>query len=197
MRLLVMFVLGALLASNVMLLTGGVPNNPLAGIGMPRAERPERGFPATYDSRYEEMKMFKTMITAAVLAAFAAQAQAQTAPTPADIDVNLVTRSVVMDNLKQVAGSGAQNLATSGQALSAAQSLLFQNSTAHAARINAITERALAQVMVVGATEGAAGIKTVNEAGTTRDVATMLGLLQALVANQKQATQVIALPASP
>ena len=189
-RLFFVFVLGASLSANVMFFFRPAP--PSSGrIGADLiVESPEKDFRPTIDMRSNEMKK---LITAAVMLGFAASASAQTVPD----DISRVVESVVIDNLKTVAGSGAQGLAVSSQAQASAQSILFQNAVSHSARINAITERALAQTMIVGATEGAQGIKTVNEAGTTRDIGQMLGLLNAIVAGQKQNAQVVALPTTP
>ena len=196
MRYMLVFVLGVSLTVNAMLLITDASTFSLAGIGAPRAERSEKSFPATLRNEViETMKINRLLNTLAVLAVIGIPASAS-AQTVSD-DISKVVESVVIDNLKTVAGSGAQGLAVSSQAQASAQSILFQNAVSHSARINAITERALAQTMIVGVTEGAQGIKTVNEAGTTRDIGQMLGLLNALIAGQKQNAQVVALPTTP
>ena len=195
-QLLLGIILGVSVATNVTLFYRDAPNTPLAGIGAPRAELSERSFPAAY--RNEVIEMMKTnrlLNTLAVLAVlgFSGGAVAQTVSD----DISKIVESVVIDNLKTTAGASATGLAVSSQAQASAQSILFQNAVAHASRVNAITERSLGQVMIVGPTEGAQGIKTVNEAGTTRDIGQMLGLLNALIAGQKQNAQVVALPTTP
>ena len=183
-------IIGASLSANVMFFFRPAP--PSTGrIGADLiVESPSQDFRPTLDMRSNEMRK---LIVAAVMLGFAVSASAQTVSE----DISKVVESVVIDNLKTVAGAGSTGLAVSSQSLAAAQSILFQNSVAHAARINALTEGALGQVLIVGPTEAAQGIKTVNEAGTTRDIGQMLGILNSLVATQKQQTQVVAIPVNP
>ena len=163
--------------------SGAVP--PFFGADRHRlvVERPEMDVSPTLNN---EVTTMKKLILATMLAVFAVTGHAQTVSE----DISKVVESVVIDNLKQVAGSGAQNLSVSGQALSNSQSILFSNSTAHAARINAITEKALAQVLTTGAVEGATAISKVNQS----DLPALMSSLAAIVATQKQNAQVVYIP---
>lgn len=192
MKTFFIFILGASLSANVVLIYTGVPGISTPGSRVSSFLNAPKGVgPGTVDN---EVITMKKLILATMLVAISVSAQAQTAT---DNDIAKIVESVVIDNLKTVANSGATGLAVSSQAQASAQSLMMSNAVAHSARINAITERALAQTMIVGATEGAQGIKTVNEAGTTRDIGQMLGLLNAIIAGQKQNSQVVAIPVQP
>lgn len=201
MRPLWSFLFGVLLTTSTVLITErttdlfGRPSVRLVSDGSTELALNGVGRSPTEIEVIETMKTNRMINTLALLSVlgFSGGALAQTVSD----DISKIVESVVIDNLKTVAGSGATGLAVSSQGQANAQSILFNNSVSHAARINAITERALAQTMIVGATEGAQGIKTVNEAGTTRDIGQMLGLLNALIAGQKQNAQVVAIPTTP
>ena len=190
MRLFVAFILGFSIAFNINTMVSELFVSDSRMPSFPYAVHNTVESDAYTNEVIQTMKTNRILNSMAFLMALGLLPAASNAQAAGEADITAVVNSVVIDNIKTVAGSGAQSLAVMNTALANTQTLAMQNAVSNQQAMNQLQTKMVAQTTITSATEGSKAIETVQQSGDAANTAQALALLSAFLnSNVNQGVQ--------
>ena len=181
MRALFIFILGASLSANVVLILPRLLEYSMPGAWVASSQPALRGVaPGTIeDEVIQTMRINRTLNALAFLSMFslAGPAISQEASVSTDLRMNATTEAVFHDNMKNGAAAAANGLALLSGTRSASLSLSEQNAVSNQQAMNQLQAKMVAQTTITSATEGSKAVETIQQAGDAANMATILAML--------------------